>query len=328
MARKARKSTIDPNTVQCIHVSTRCVRQNYLLKQNGSNYRKSLAKRRLRFLASIFGIDVVTYCVMSNHIHQVLRSRKDVVDTWDDEAVAKKVAQLSAGMAEDGSLKPIKKQRYEEVKNNRQLIKKWRERLSDVSWWMRYFNQYIARMCNKQDGTKGHFWEARFYSQLLSDESSLLSCMMYVDLNPIRAGMAASPEEADFTGALDRLSSLRQREEILRDCSYKVDGLESMSLHAWERCEQNCCNWLSPIEIHEGHAGDPIGADADPKSTRSSLKGVLPFSIRKYLEFLDWTGRQKVAGKASIPAEFEPIVERLDVSVAGFIEASEQFKVA
>jgi len=61
-------------------------------------------------------------------------------------------------------------------------------------------------MANSEDGCSGHFWEARYKSQCLKSEEALLSCMAYVDLNPVRAQMAATPEVSDYTSIKERIT--------------------------------------------------------------------------------------------------------------------------
>ena len=64
---------------------------------------------------------------------------------------------------------------------------------------MRALKEPIARLANKEHKCTGHFWEGRFKSQALLAKAALLSCMAYVDLNPIRTVIAPTPEKSNST---------------------------------------------------------------------------------------------------------------------------------
>ena len=190
------------------HVVSRCVRRAFLCgidRDTGRNFehRRQWVVDRIRILAKTFAIDVASYAVMSNHLHLVLLVDPDRASAWSSEEVVERWERLYGTpdiikMATDPNASRA-------VFNAAQkAIETRRKRLCDISWFMKCLNEFIARKANAEDKCTGAFWEGRFKSQALLDERALLSCMVYVDLNPIRAAMAETPEESEFT-------SIRQR---------------------------------------------------------------------------------------------------------------------
>ena len=99
MPRLARGEVVDPAKIQVMHCVQRCVRRAFLCRQDpitGQDFehRRQWIRDRLEFLASVFAIDCLTFTVMSNHLHIVLRSRPDVLETWSDEEVARRWLRL------------------------------------------------------------------------------------------------------------------------------------------------------------------------------------------------------------------------------------------
>ena len=81
---------------------------------------------------------------------------------------------------------------------------------------------------------------------------------------------------------------------------------------------------MSPVEINE--QADPVGCDADPSGRRASLKGFLSVPLAKYLELLDWTGRQLHKGKrGKIPRHLAPILSRIGLEADSWCEVVERF---
>lgn len=324
MARQARGEYLDPSEVQVVHAIQRCVRQAFLCgvdKNTGIDYehRRQWIRDRFEFLASVLGIDCLTYTVLSNHLHIVLRSRPDVVKTWSDEEVARRWCRLfSKRREQDGKPSEPNQAELNMVLLNKEKLAEIRRRLSDISWWMRCTAENIARMANKEDCTTGRFWQGRYKAQLLLDEASLLACAAYVDLNPIRAALADRPENSEFTGAKDRLDDLKARAGTKRE-------KRSKSTHQWERSRaRSKSGWMAPIEINE--RTDPVGADADAGGRRASKKGFLSIPMAQYLDLLDWTGRQiRTGSRGSIPQDLAPILTRIGLDASDWCDVVKKF---
>ncbi len=331
MPRQARGEYLNPNEVQVIHAVQRCVRRAFLCGEDrvsgkSFEHRRRWIRDRMEFLASAFGIDCLTYTVMSNHLHVVLRSRPDVVATWSDDEAARRWLRLYPGRRlEDDSAEEPTDAELKVITGNAERLAEVRRRLSDVSWWMRCTAENIARRANREDECSGRFWEGRFKAQLLLDEASLLACAAYVDLNPVRAALATSPEEAEYTGAKDRIDDLRQRADENPVTKKASRAKRYRATHAWERSRRRRkSGWMSPIEINE--KSDSPGPDASDSGRRASLKGFLSMSLSQYLELLDWTGRQLRAKKrGTVPTELAPIFERLEVDPRGWCDLVKKF---
>jgi REP element-mobilizing transposase RayT len=320
MARLARKEMIDPTEVQICHTISRCVRRAFLCGEDpvsGESYehRRQWIRDRLEFLAGVFGIDCLTYAIMSNHIHLVLRSRPDVVAGWSDEEVARRWLRLFPVRREqDGSAAEPEEVEIAAIVNQADVLAERRRRLSDISWWMRCTTEHLARRANREDRCTGHFWEGRYKCQLLLDEASLLACAAYVDLNPVRAAMAETPEESTFTGARDRIDDLPGKKRAGRNRSHRRErnrvGPKS--------------GWLAPVQANE--SSDPVGPDACSSGRRASRKGFLSLSLSEYLQLLDWTGRQVRGDKRGrIPSHLSPILQRIGLDAPDWCELVKEF---
>jgi hypothetical protein len=97
---------------------------------------------------------------------------------------------------------------------------------------MRCLAEPIARRANREDGCKGHFWEARFKCQTLLDETAVLSAMAYVDLNPVRAGICDSLEDSAHTSAKARLDVIEKDRHRIDQPLAPVLGLRGFGVLA------------------------------------------------------------------------------------------------
>ena len=318
-----------------------CWRRAYLCGQDpltGSDYehRRELIRQRLEFLAGIMGIEVLGYSAMSNHFHCILRSRYDVVETWSDEDVARKWWLLCpARKTKDGL--PAEPTEFELnlIRNDAKGLKEKRVRLSSISWFMRFLSERVAKEANKQDQCSGRFWEGRFRGQILLDSAAILACMQYVDLNPVRANIATSPESSDFTSAQDRILDLQTAEEVSTPEVAPSSGLSAtFSPDAGEKGHSEDtkdnrvehgerAGWVAPIPLEPKRQA----VRAKKPVRRASNKGCLSMAIGDYLQLLDWTGGQiRTDKRGAMPANLEPLFERLAISTELWVDCVLNFR--
>jgi REP element-mobilizing transposase RayT len=267
-------------------------------------HRRAWIRERLRELAGLFAVEVEAYAVMSNHVHVVVRTSPGRARAWGDAEVALRWLALFSGIRGGSGGRPGEAE-VAAFCRDRPKLETCRRRLADLSWFMRCLNEPIARRANREDECTGRFWEGRFKCQRLDDEGAALACMVYVDLNPVRAGMAGTPESSDFTSAQDRCVAYRARLRLRR----ALPDLTPQQAALVKRSEADATRdvWLAPIGTRDGDGDDRGGASETSGATlrppvHTGAKDQAPSLLahlreEDYLELLDWTGREIRAEK-------------------------------
>jgi REP element-mobilizing transposase RayT len=297
----ARSTKIDLSATPYYHCMTRCVRRSFLCGvdlESGHDYshRKGWIVDRMKQLAEIFAINICAYAVMSNHYHLVLFIDEQKANQWQDDEVFQRWERLFPNDANQIELLGYSKL------ETKQKIALWRQRLASISWFMRCLNETIARLSNKEDALTGRFWEGRFKSQALLDEGALLAAMAYVDLNPIRAKAASTPETSAFTSIYERIQMVAKQ---LKNKTIKTTTYHEPTF------AKRCDNTKQPQSLMA------FGNDKEP--TLSSIH-TIDFRLSDYLHLIDETGRfLREDKRGAIPQQLSPILSRLHLSVSGWL---------
>lgn len=274
---QARALTVLPGQHGLYHCVTRCVRRAWLCgidPLTGVDHapRKAMIEARILELGSIFAVGIYAYAVMSNHLHVALSIEPDAAKRWSDSEVVERWVRLF----------PAREPEQREAKKAALLASSTavdlrRKRLMNLSWFMRCLDEYIARRANAEDDVTGRFWEGRFKSQLLADECALAAAMAYVDLNPVRAGIAESVLGSDHTSVQARATELRKNPSNANKLLMPIAGF----------------GVFLP-------SGDKFDGKLEPTGSR------LPMTSAQYIELVDYTGRQLKPGKRGVIASSEP----------------------
>jgi REP element-mobilizing transposase RayT len=317
-----RNQIIAANEVGIFHCYNRCVRRAFLCgfdPVTGQSYehRKEWIQLRLELLAVSFGIEICDFALLDNHIHLILRTRPEIVATWQDHEVALRWWRICPTRRNENgdAAEPLPCELKLWLDDPAQMIE-LRSRLASISWFMRLLCQKIARMANDEDGQRGKFWSERFKAQPLLDDQAVLTCSMYVNLNPIRAGTAQTPEQSRFTSVYERIAAMKRARiaAVSQTEQSETPPTESAECELWI-CKLELADRFSQPELSEAATGLTPGQVNPFPSRRLTNKGYLPMTEEQYLSLLDWTGRQIRSDKrGSIPADLAPILDRLGLS--------------
>jgi REP element-mobilizing transposase RayT len=314
------------------HCFTRCVRRAFLYgfdARTGRDFshRKTWLANRLRQLAATFAVEVCAYAIMDNHYHLILRIRPDIAASWSHQEVATRWLTLfpkRCGLGVKTSAPVVEQIRALAYCTER--IDALRQRLCSLSWFMGRLNEFIARAANKEDEVKGRFWESRFKCQALLDDAAIAACMVYVDLNPLRAGQAGTPEESSFTSIQERIRAWQN--EITT-----IASVHTRSVHDVSSCS------LRSDTLKPGNAGEisnllservPAMSDSSswlcPISSETHRRGILPMTSVEYFDLVDKSGRTIMFDRRGvIETELEPILLRIHANPEVWSETISRF---
>lgn len=295
---KARKTQVSLEATPYYHCISRCVRRAFLcgkdeLTGRDYEYRRQWIEDRMLEISTIFSIDIAAYAILNNHYHVVVHIDQDRANKWSIREVCTRWHKLFAG--NDLSRRLLKDEMLSSDEENRlaEISEEWRKRLFSLEWFMRCLNEPIARDANQEDQVTGRFWEGRYKSQALLDEKALAACLAYVDLNPIRAKMADTPEDSDHTSIKKRIDHQLQTEPQ----NPELIGAQPRALLPF--------------------AGYP----------RQNMPKGLPFRYTDYLELVDWTGRiLREDKRGSIAEETPDILDRLNIDPNHWVHLTKDFE--
>jgi REP element-mobilizing transposase RayT len=298
----SRSRLVDVSVSRWYHCISRVVRRAHLLGEGADSAtgdRKVWIERRLKELDAIFAVSVGGFAVLDNHLHLLLRLDPEVATSWTDKEVIDRWFKLYPPRGTDRKSLPAAK--LKELVEKRLGDAKWiavtRERLGSLSWFMKCLKEPLSRLVNKAEKCTGAFFEGRFKSIAILDEEALLAVCAYIDLNPVAAGIAATPESSEHTSVKARVDHVGQQGR-LADLQAAKQG-SVLGSKASKKLEEGL--WLIPIE--------------DRRQLDSKREGMLAgFTLGNYLMLVEHTGRLLRDGKASISGELADIFERLGSS--------------
>jgi len=305
----ARSKLVDESKCGVYHLINRCVRRGFLLGHE-CDHRRDWLQNALREKTAIFAVDVLAYAIMDNHFHLIVKTHPERAATWSALEVARRWLEACPPKDLQGQTVRAGRAELETLIAKPGWVEQRRKRLASMSWLMKLIKEKLARQANKEDKVTGHFWEGRFKSVALLDEAAVIAGMVYVDLNPIRARSAATPEESAHTSVQERivlaaeahLPRKARRVDFQGAAPERLAEMRRMVLQ--RKAGKTIKPWVVAI-----------------KECAPGAQGQCRLTLAQYLELVDLTARRVRQDKrGAVDKTLEPILDRLGLDPEQWLE--------
>ena len=228
----------------CYHVMSRTTGGDFLF---GAEEKEALRKIMWR-MANFCGVKLLTYCVMDNHFHMLVRvpSQQAFLRRFEDrvgedqgageerlldhlsilysKSYVQHMREEIAWMREQGMEADVAK-----------FLQKYKKRFCDLSLFVKQVKERFSRWYNKKHSRRGTLWMDRFKSVLVENGEALQTMAAYIDLNPVRAGLVQDPKDYRWCGYAESVGgSKRARRGLCRVMGKPLDSWAENG--SWYRC--------------------------------------------------------------------------------------------
>ncbi|NCD32826.1 MAG: hypothetical protein EOL87_05330 [Spartobacteria bacterium] len=204
-----RRKRIKRDELACYHLVNRVVMRQMLL---GVDEKKELY-RLIRNVEGFTGVKVLTYALMTNHIHILVEEPDSETEITDQELLGRlRCLYGSVGLKEIVERWELWEERGESDAVEEDKMR-FRRRMNDISEFMKQIKQRFTCWYHRIHGTKGTLWQDRFRSVLVEDGAALRIIAAYIEMNPVRAGLVDDPKTYRFCGFGEAVCGSKQAQK-------------------------------------------------------------------------------------------------------------------
>lgn len=303
----ARRELVNYEDTRWYHCISKIARGLALLEKHGPSLKSRIVSETRR-LSQIFAIRVGGHSIMGTHFHLLLRVEVEQAMSWNAREVVERWTLLCR--PKNKKREPLKGDELQfwidEKAKDADYVAERRKRLTDLGWFHRFLKQPLSVYVNKLEGCSGTLFQGRFKSIAVMGFQALLNVAIYIDLNPVAAGIVDVPEQGIHTSFQLRF------ENAIRSSLFPemIDRFVNCASAAADSFDAEKTLWLLSIE-NRPESGEDQGM----------FDGL---TLVQYMILVDEAGRLPREGKASISDAAAAILERLGLKHSVWVKQQQK----